>query len=62
MWNILEQQPEGKGMSAKAIITKLAEMNLELEESTLRKHTIPELKLLGVKNTRARGGYHIVNS
>jgi hypothetical protein len=54
---IIKARPKGKGISGKEIIKELQKQGIELEESTLRRSIIPELKLHGVENHRARGGY-----
>jgi hypothetical protein len=59
--DIIKKQPKGKGIQGKAIISKLKKKGITLEESTLRRHILPQLKLYGVINVKAAGGYLISN-
>jgi hypothetical protein len=48
---------EGRGLVAKEIVRKLSAKGIKIEETTFRKHIVPQLKAQGIKNQRARGGY-----
>ena len=60
--DIIKKQPKGKGIQGKAIISKLKRKGITLAESTLRRHTLPQLKGYGVINIKAAGGYLIPHS
>jgi hypothetical protein len=57
--SIIKKLPKGKGIIGKEIIKKLQEKGIELEDSTLRRHLLPQLRLHGVVNIRGAGGYLI---
>lgn len=58
--SVIENQPEGEGMSAKKILAQLKKQKITIAESTLRKHILPILREFHhVVNHRAAGGYLI---
>jgi hypothetical protein len=54
---IIKRQRRGQGIQGKAIISALRERSIDLKESTLRRHVLPKLRVHGVQNSRAAGGY-----
>jgi hypothetical protein len=49
---------QGRGLVAKEIVKKLSAKGIRIEETTFRRHIVPQLKAHGVENNRARGGYY----
>ncbi len=61
VWRLLQARG-GKGIQGKAIVAALAKQGIVIQQTTLRRHILPELKPHGVKNHPARGGYYLDTS
>jgi hypothetical protein len=53
---------KGRGLVAKEIVKELKREGFNVEESTFRRHHLPQLKIHGIKNDPARGGYYDARS
>jgi hypothetical protein len=57
---IISDRPKGAGLSGKEIVARLKRFGIDVTESTLRRHVIPQVKsVAGVRNSPSRGGYHL---
>lgn len=55
---ILREQPKGKGLNGKEIVSLLAKRGIEISEDTFRRHHVASLKKThGLVNHPAAGGY-----
>jgi len=58
--DIIRAQPPGAGVTGKEILAALARQGIDLEQSTLTRHVIPNLKRWhGVRNAGGGRGYFI---